>query len=294
MRKSIVQPHSFSFFLSTLIAMKKIIDQEVRWGIVGVGNVCEVKSAPAMNLVPNSRLVAVMRRNPEKAEDYASRHGVPKWYSDAQELIDDPEINAVYIATPPEAHLPIAKLVAIAGKPVYVEKPMARNHAECLEMVSTCQAADVPLYVAYYRRTLPHFLKIKELIDAGAIGVVRTVHIDLKQVLKADLLVLQENNWRIDPEALGAVTFLTSLPTDWTCWTSFLNRFSKPKGSPPTKLEDIRLRTWSQQLFSLARAYWAPEPGVLPHHRCLKWMRSPSMLTRDISNSRILEKVNLR
>jgi predicted dehydrogenase len=75
----------------------------------------------------------------------------------------------------------------------------------------------VPLYVTYYRRALPHFLKIKELIDAGAIGVVRTVHIDLKQVLKADLLVLQENNWRIDPEALGAVTFLTSLPTDWTC-----------------------------------------------------------------------------
>src|SRR5947209_10814836 len=78
--------------------------EEVRWGIIGCGDVTEVKSGPAMSLVPHSRLVAVMRRNAEKARDYARRHQVAKWYDDAEKLIHDPEVNAIYIATPPSSH----------------------------------------------------------------------------------------------------------------------------------------------------------------------------------------------
>src|SRR5690606_12374186 len=126
--------------------MKNFADKEVRWGILGVGNVCEVKSAPAINLIPNSRLVAVMRSNEAKAKDYAARHSVSKWYSDAQALIDDPEVNAIYIATPPDAHLELTRMAAAAGKPVYVEKPMARNHAECMKMIEVCEQANVPLF----------------------------------------------------------------------------------------------------------------------------------------------------
>jgi predicted dehydrogenase len=187
--------------------MSKIRDTEVKWGILGVGNVCEVKSAPAMNLIANSKLVAVMRRSEEKVKDYAKRHGVPKWYTSASDLINDPEVNAIYIATPPNAHLELVKLVAEAGKPVYVEKPMARTHAECLEMISICEKANVPLYVAYYRRELPHFLKIKELIQMGKIGEIRTVHINLKQKLDATLITKVETNWRVDPELAGGGYF---------------------------------------------------------------------------------------
>ena len=187
--------------------MKKIQDQEVRWGILGVGNVCEVKSAPAMNHIAHSKLVAVMRRDEAKVKDYAQRHGVPKWYTSAEELVHDPEVNAVYIATPPHMHLPLTRLVAAAGKPVYVEKPMARTYAECKEMIAICEEAGVPLYVAYYRRALPHFLKIKELMESGAIGQIRTVHVNLKQVLKPDVVVHLENNWRINPEIAGGGYF---------------------------------------------------------------------------------------
>lgn len=185
----------------------KIKESEIRWGVLGVGNVCEVKSAPAMNLIPNSRLVAVMRRNEEKVKEYASKHGVPKWYTDAQELVNDPEVNAIYIATPPNAHLELTMMAAKAGKPVYVEKPMARTYSECQKMIEFCESKNVPLYVAYYRRALPHFVKIKQMIEEGILGEIRTVHINLKQVLKPSIVANLDNNWRVDPEISGGGYF---------------------------------------------------------------------------------------
>ena len=182
-------------------------DSEVRWGVLGVGKVCELKSAPAMNTIPHSKLVAVMRRDPEKAQDYALRHGVPNWYSRAEDLIQDPEVNAIYIATPPHVHLELTQLAAAAGKPVYVEKPMARTYVECLQMIDACKLAGVPLFVAYYRRKLPHFLKIKELLEHGDIGEIRTVHINLKQVLTPNLVCQTETNWRVIPEIAGGGYF---------------------------------------------------------------------------------------
>ena len=153
----------------------------IRWGIIGCGNVTEVKSGPGFQKATNSALVAVMRRNAALAEDYARRHGVPRWYADAQALIADPEVDAVYVATPPASHMEYALACARAGKPVYVEKPMARTLAECEAMIDACRSAGVPLFVAYYRRTLPRFLKIKELVESGALGDVRLVTVTLHQ-----------------------------------------------------------------------------------------------------------------
>ena len=187
--------------------MKKFNHSEVRWGIIGVGDVCEVKSAPAMDKIPNSKIVAVMRRSEEKVKDYAQRHEIDTWYTDAQQLIHDPKVNAVYIATPPNVHLELCKLAAEAGKPVYVEKPMARNYAECLEMIQVCEKHEVPLFVAYYRRALPHFVKIKELLNVGHIGDIRTVHINMKQVVEPEIIAQLENNWRIQPEISGGGYF---------------------------------------------------------------------------------------
>ena len=189
-----------------------LIQDEIRWGILGVGDVCEVKSAPAMNLIKGSKVVAVMRRNALKAQDYAQRHGIPKWYSDADALINDPEVNAIYIATPPDAHEAYTLKAAQAGKPVYVEKPMARTYSECLSMIKACQDAHVPLFTAYYRRQLPNFLKIKSLLDKGAIGDVRYVHILLNKTLQPDILTAivangDNGNWRVQPDIAGGGYF---------------------------------------------------------------------------------------
>ena len=187
--------------------MKKFNSSQVNWGVIGAGSVCEKKSAPAINKIAGSSVVAVMRRNADKAKDYAERHGVPKWYADADALINDPEVNAVYIATPPDSHLELTRKAANAGKPVYVEKPMARNHAECLEMIKICEEAGVPLFVAYYRRTLPNFLKVKSLIEEGAIGEPRYVSVVINQAKHPGVKESTVTNWRIDPAIAGGGYF---------------------------------------------------------------------------------------
>lgn len=190
---------------------KKIKGNTVKWGILGVGDVCEIKSAPAMQLIKNSELVAVMRRNGAKAKDYAQRHQVPKWYDQADDLINDPEVNAIYIATPPYAHEALSIQAAKAGKPVYVEKPMATTFAACTKMVEACEQFNVPLYVAYYRRMLPDFLKLKQLIESGAIGTIRLVKIELYQsidpAIVAKTVSSMPDNWRIDPKIAGGGYF---------------------------------------------------------------------------------------
>lgn len=179
----------------------------IRWGIIGCGEVTEVKSGPALQYAEGSRLVAVMRRTAEKAEDYARRHGVPRWYTDAERLIQDEEVDAVYIATPPGNHLESALRVCTAGKPAYVEKPLARSHTECTKMIDAFEKADVKLYVAYYRRALPRFLKAKELIESGKIGLLTGVSYRLTRPdhreIKADALP-----WRLQAEESGGGHFL--------------------------------------------------------------------------------------
>ena len=128
--------------------------KSIRWGIVGCGDVTERKSGPGFQKAAGSELVAVMRRNGALARDYAERHGVPGWYDDAEQLIADPKVEAVYIATPSAARLEIIRQVARAGKPVCVEKPMATGYEASRKAVQICADAGVPLHVAYYRRSM--------------------------------------------------------------------------------------------------------------------------------------------
>jgi predicted dehydrogenase len=178
----------------------------IRWGIIGVGDVTEVKSGPAFQKANHSALVAVMRRTGALARDYAERHGVARWYDDADALIHDPDVNAVYIATPPDTHMDYALRVAQAGKPVYVEKPMARHHAECLRMIDACEQTGMPLFVAYYRRALPRFLKVKELVDSGAAGDVRYVSVTLTQ--RPGTYDPANLPWRVIPNIAGGGLFV--------------------------------------------------------------------------------------
>ena len=177
----------------------------IRWGIIGCGDVTEKKSGPAFQKADNSKLVAVMRRNGKLAEDYAKRNNVPKWYNNAEALINDPDVNAVYIATPPSSHMKYTLEVAKAGKPVYVEKPMGMNYSECLKMINSCDDAGVSLFVAYYRRALPTFIKIKSLIDEKAIGEVLCVNISF--YAKPSSKDTEESNWRVNPEIAGCGYF---------------------------------------------------------------------------------------
>jgi len=179
----------------------------VRWGIIGCGNVTEVKSGPGFQKAEHSALVAVMRRNGKLAQDYAERHQVPKWYDNANELIHDPEVDAIYIATPPSTHLVYTLAAAKAGKPVYVEKPLAINYQECEQMIQACEKAGVPFYAAYYRRALPRFQKVKELLGCGAIGEIYTVTTThLQKPSQVDYNKAQLP-WRLQPEISGGGYF---------------------------------------------------------------------------------------
>jgi predicted dehydrogenase len=177
----------------------------IGWGIVGCGDVTEIKSGPGFQKAAGSTLAAVMRRDRAKAEDYARRHGVARAYDSADALIADPGVHAVYVATPPSTHLELALRAAAAGKPCLVEKPMAMTHDECVRMIDVFRARGVPLWVAYYRRALPRFLEVRARLAAGAIGAVTSVHVQITDRLAGgDTL----GNWRFDAAVAGAGLFM--------------------------------------------------------------------------------------
>lgn len=202
--------------------------EQIRWGIIGCGDVTEVKSGPAFNKIENSSLVAVMRRDGTKAADYALRHGVPKWYDDADSLINDPEVNAIYIATPPLQHEAYTLKALAAGKPVYVEKPMAIDAVAAERMAKASQEQGVKLSIAHYRRAQPMFLKIKALLEEAAIGSVRFVQLQMLQPPLSDLIADSDSNWRLDPNISGGGLFHDLAPHQLDLMIYF---FGKPISS---------------------------------------------------------------
>lgn len=185
----------------------KFINGPVNWGIIGCGNVCEVKSGPAFSKIENSTLAAVMRRNIEKAKDFAQRHQVSSYYSEANLLVKDPSINAVYIATPPAFHEAYAIMAMREGKAVYIEKPVAMDSAACIRMIEAAHQFNVPVTGAYYRRALPLFRKVKELIQQNVIGTVRLIKLSMQQSPTNNIIANSEENWRIDPVLSGGGLF---------------------------------------------------------------------------------------
>ena len=175
----------------------------INWGIIGCGNVTEVKSGPAFNKVNASSLVAVMRRDAHKAADYAKRHNVRRWYSDARELINNPEVNAIYISTPPSTHEEYAMMAMKAGKHVYVEKPFTINAPSARRLAEASKALNIKLSVAHYRRQIPLFKKVKQLIDENYIGKIVAISILLYQ----HGMEATADNWRLDPEISGGGYF---------------------------------------------------------------------------------------
>lgn len=226
-----------------------------------MGDVTEVKSGPAFYKIEHSNLVAVMRRNAEKAADYAKRHNIPKWYSNASELINDPGVDAVYIATPPDSHASYAIEVMRTGKPVYVEKPMARNYAECSGMLKVSEETGMPLWVAYYRRTLPAFLKAKEFIENGTIGKPLMVNIKLYKQAEERNQTKEEMNWHVFPEISGAGHFFDLASHQFDYLDFVLEEVNEVKGKASNlaelyPAEDTVSGTWKHASGVIGSGSW--------------------------------------
>ncbi len=179
----------------------------IQWGIIGCGDVTEVKSGPAFNKAEGSRLVAVMRRQEEKAKDYAMRHQVPKWYSESDKLINDPEVNAIYIATPPAYHEEYALAAIEAGKPVYLEKPMTITAASAKNITAAANKKNIKLSVAHYRRQQEKFLFIKQLLKEKVIGEIKSVVMNFSSMRDTSMIAKTEIPWRLDPSISGGGYF---------------------------------------------------------------------------------------
>jgi putative oxidoreductase len=187
--------------------------KQINWGFIGCGEVTEKKSGPAFAEVEGSCIEAVMSRNANKAQLYAERHNISKWYTDAQELINDPKVNAIYIATPPSSHATFAIMAMKAGKPVYIEKPLAASYEDCARINRISNETGIDCFVAYYRRYLPYFKKVKQIIQSGTIGKVTNVQLRFSvPPRELDYNSSSTKPWRLQPDIAGGGYFYDLAP----------------------------------------------------------------------------------
>ena len=185
----------------------------IKWGFIGCGEVAEIKSGPAFAEVEGSSVVAVMSRREQRARSYAERHGIRRWYTDAQQLIADPDVNAIYVATPPSSHATYAIMSMKAGNPVHVEKPLASSYEDCARINRVSEQTGIPCFVAYYRRYLPYFKRVKELIHNGVIGKIINVQVRFACPPRdVDFAKPDDLPWRLHPEISGGGYFYDLAP----------------------------------------------------------------------------------
>lgn len=205
--------------------------KHISWGFIGCGEVTELKSGPAFNEVEGSHVEAVYSRSKDKVRSYAERHHIKKWYTDAQQLIDDPDVNAIYIATPPSSHATYAIMAMKAGKPAYIEKPLAASYEDCARINRISKQTGVPSFVAYYRRYLPYFQKVKSILDSGTIGTVTNVQVRFS-VPPRDLDYNSSHNlpWRLQPDIAGGGYFYDLAPHQLDLLQEFFGVITRAHG----------------------------------------------------------------
>ncbi|EFB36468.1 Gfo/Idh/MocA family protein [Segatella copri] len=210
--------------------------KQINWGFIGCGEVTEKKSGPAFNEVEGSQVVAVMSRSENKARSYAERHHVRKWYTDSSELIEDPDVNAVYIATPPSSHATFAIMAMRAGKPCYIEKPLAASYNDCIRINRISEQTGVPCFVAYYRRYLPYFQKVKEIIESGTIGNVVNVQVRFSVPPRdLDFQSGKEMPWRLQPDIAGGGYFYDLAPHQIDLLQNLFGVITRAHGYPANR-----------------------------------------------------------
>lgn len=234
---------------------------QIYWGILGAGDVAEIKSGPAFSKIQNSELIAVMRRNKDKAKDFANRHGVSKWYHDADQLLNDTSINAIYISTPPKFHKDYAIKALKAGKHVYLEKPMALNMKESQDIALVQRELNVKLCIAHYRRALDAFIFVKKLLSDNAIGQVRFARISIFQPHASSIIAQTESNWRTDPKISGGGLFHDLAPhqidlmINWFGYPTAITGFSANR-SGNDKADDLVMGEFTCQNKVVVQGAW--------------------------------------
>ncbi len=209
--------------------------KEISWGFIGCGDVTEKKSGPAFNMIAGSCIEAVMSRNEEKARSYAERHGIKKYYTDPVQLIEDPKVNAIYIATPPSSHAIYAIMSMKAGKPCYVEKPLAASYEDCIRINRVSKETGIPCFVAYYRRYLPYFKKVSELLNSDVIGTIQNVQLRFT-VPPRELDYNCENlPWRLQPDIAGGGYFYDLAAHQLDIMQDFFGVITRAHGYPTNR-----------------------------------------------------------
>ncbi len=201
--------------------------KNIKWGLIGCGNVVEKKSGPAFNITSRSSIYAIMRRDITKAKESAKKLGAKKWYNNIDELLEDKEVNAIYIATPPGLHLEQAIKCCKAKKPTYIEKPFARNYQEAMQITNMFEEEKIPLYVAHYRRALPKFIKIKEILQSGELGKICEVDFKLNRKYNYEEI---HNTWLYNTELSGGGKFYDIAPHSIDIMVYLLGNFIEING----------------------------------------------------------------
>lgn len=173
----------------------------IKWGIIGAGDIVRRRVGPAINELENCELYAVARADTAKAEDFAREFGAKKWFADWREMMADDAVEAIYIATPVYLHAEQTIAAAEAGKHVPCEKPMAMDVTECERMIAACEANNVKLGVAYYRRFYPILERVREILASGDIG--RAVVAQINAFEYVPLTADQDRGWFVDPTLSG-------------------------------------------------------------------------------------------
>ena len=172
-------------------------EQKIRWGVISTANIGRAAVNPAIQASANGELVAVASRDAERAQLFAEKHGIPGHYGSYQALLDDQEIDAVYIPLPNSLHRQWTIKAAEAGKHILCEKPLALNAAECEEMAAAAEANGVKLMEAFMYRFHPRTEKVVEMAQTGAVGDVRALHSTFT------FRLTRPGNIRLDPELGG-------------------------------------------------------------------------------------------
>lgn len=176
-------------------------NDDIRWGLIGCGDIAAKRVAAALRDSPGSALVAVARARPELAAEFARQHGARRWHADWRDVLRDAEVSAVYLATPVRLHTAQAVAAAEAGKHVLCEKPMAMDVAECERMIAAARSHGVRLGVAYYRHHYPLVARLRALLESGEIG--RPVLAQVEVFEPFDAPAGQPRSWLLDRKQAG-------------------------------------------------------------------------------------------
>ena len=157
----------------------------IRWGIIGTGGIAQTFAAD-LEHTDSGTVAAVGSRRQETADAFGERFGVPRRHDSYEALVEDPEVDVVYVSTPHPMHHPDAMLALRAGKPVLVEKPFTMNAVEAEEIVATARERGLFAMEAMWARFLPHIREIRRLLAEGVLGDIVTVHADHAQWFEED------------------------------------------------------------------------------------------------------------